>query len=380
MAKTALVVGGTGPTGPYIVNGLLQRGFEVAILHRGSHEVDEIPPEVEHIHTDPYDYDSLLLALSSRHFDLCIATYGRLRAIAEVMTSRCERFLSAGGGPAYRGYMNPALYGAGGMPVPVREDHTLVEEEAEDSKGWRIVRTERALFKEIPHATHFRYPYVYGRYQLVPREWLLVRRFRDGRRRIILPDGGLTLHSFGYAENIAHAILLAVDKPAVSRGKIYNVADATVLTLRQVTDIIAAHMGVEVQVINMPWELAVPAKPLVMQPQTSHRVQDVSALRHELGYSDKVAPHQALRDTVDWLLANPPLPGGTEEMVLEDPFDYAAEDRLIDAWLAACDTLPAWDGATEPGLGMAYSGPGGRARSQAEFAEPDATEQPDKEA
>ena len=51
----ALVIGGTGPTGHYIVNGLLQRGFEVAILHTGRHEVDEIPPEVEHIHTNPFD-------------------------------------------------------------------------------------------------------------------------------------------------------------------------------------------------------------------------------------------------------------------------------------------------------------------------------------
>src|SRR4051794_7774522 len=40
----ALVVGGTGPTGPYVVNGLVERGYEVAILHSGRHEVDSIPP------------------------------------------------------------------------------------------------------------------------------------------------------------------------------------------------------------------------------------------------------------------------------------------------------------------------------------------------
>ncbi len=369
MPKHALVVGGTGPTGPYIVNGLLDRGYEVAILHRGSHEVDEIPPQVEHIHTDPYDQACVEAALQGRSFDVCVATYGRLRAIAAVMADRCGHFLSAGGGPAYRGYMNPMLLGEGGMTVPIRENHPLVQDESEDSKGYRIVRTERALFDAIPRATHFRYPYVYGRYQLVPREWLLVRRFRDGRRRIILPDGGLTLHSFGFAQNIAHAMLLAVDKPAVAQGKIYNVADATVLNLRQVTDIIAAHMGVDVEVINMPWDLAIPSRPLVMQPHTTHRVQDVSAIMHDLGYVDEVEPADALRETVDWLLAHPPQPGGTEEMVLEDPFDYAAEDRLIDAWLALCEAMPAYDGAVMPGVGMAYSGPGGRARSQTEFTE-----------
>ena len=135
MPKNALVIGGTGPTGPYIVNGLLQRGYTVAILHRGTHEVDEIPPEVEHIHTDPYDPDCLEQALAGRTFDLCMATYGRLRAVARAMADRCDRFISAGGAPAYRGYMNPELAGPGGMDVPIREDSSLVEEESQDDKG-----------------------------------------------------------------------------------------------------------------------------------------------------------------------------------------------------------------------------------------------------
>ncbi|MFH1486398.1 MAG: NAD-dependent epimerase/dehydratase family protein, partial [Chloroflexota bacterium] len=49
----ALVIGGTGPTGPYIVEGLLKRGYDVAILHRGTHEIP-LPTEVEHIHNDPH--------------------------------------------------------------------------------------------------------------------------------------------------------------------------------------------------------------------------------------------------------------------------------------------------------------------------------------
>ena len=40
-----LVIGGTGPTGPFIVNGLLERGHHVTIFHRGTHELDEIPDE-----------------------------------------------------------------------------------------------------------------------------------------------------------------------------------------------------------------------------------------------------------------------------------------------------------------------------------------------
>ena len=64
---------------------------------------------------------------------------------------------------------------------------------------------------------------------------------------------------------------------------------------------------------------------------------------------------------------NPPEPGGREELVLEDPFDYAAEDRLVEAWQATLANMPDVPFASEPGLTMAYSGPGGRPRSSGDF-------------
>jgi nucleoside-diphosphate-sugar epimerase len=365
----ALVVGGTGPTGHFIVNGLLERGYQVAILHSGNHEIDEIPPQVEHIHTNAYDPDCLQQALADRDFDLCVATYGRLRAVAATLQGRVERFISAGGGPAYLGYMNPFAFDPAGVPVPIREDAPKVLREEDDSKGFRIRRTEQTLFELQPQATHFRYPYVYGPYQLAPREWMVVRRIRDQRPHIIIPDGGLTLQSFGYAENIAHALLLAVDQPAACAGKIYNVADEQVLTVRQVVEIIATELKHDWDVINMPYELAPCARPFMAQPLSTHRVQDIAALRADLGYRDKVAPAEALARTAHWLLANPPAAGGIEEQVLQDPFDYAAEDELVPRWRKLVDEFGAVEFETEPGFGMAYSGPGGRARSQQEFKE-----------
>ncbi len=79
----ALVVGGTGPTGPFLVKGLQKRGYTVTILHRGTHEIPEIGPEVEHIHADPHFRETLDAALAHRTFDLVLATYGRIRFVAE---------------------------------------------------------------------------------------------------------------------------------------------------------------------------------------------------------------------------------------------------------------------------------------------------------
>ena len=127
----ALIVGGTGPTGPFIIRGLIERGYRVAMLHRGTHELDEIPAEVEHIHVDPWDPAAVRGALAHRTFDLSIVSYGRLRATAAILVGRTGRFISAGGFPAYRGFVDPEQFTPVGMPVPTYDDGPKVANEEE---------------------------------------------------------------------------------------------------------------------------------------------------------------------------------------------------------------------------------------------------------
>ncbi len=361
------MIGGTGPTGIPLLRGLVNRGYDVTILHRGLHERAETPLEVAHVHADPYDDDALRELLEDDRFDVLVAMYGRLRRIAELTAGRVGQFVSVGGVPAYRGWMNPWLYEPAGLPVPTGEGAPTVERAADDEKGYRIVRTEGAVLTHHPRAAHFRYPYVYGPHQLVPREWLVVRRILDGRDRIVVADDGLTLHHHGYTENLAHALLLAVDQPDAAAGKIFNVGDEEVLSIRQVVELIAAALGHHLEIVSMPFELAIPARPLLAQPLPTHRVLDIGRVRADLGYHDMVPARTAIALTARWLADNPCAPGGPEEMVLTDPFDYAAEDRLIDTWLAATGALADPGFVTAPGYGLAYSGPGGRPRTNQEF-------------
>ena len=55
----------------------------------------------------------------------------------------------------------------------------------------------------------------------------------------------------------------------------------------------------------------------------------LAKLERDLGYRDVVPPREALVRTARWLCENRPAPGGAEEQILEDPFDYAAEDALV---------------------------------------------------
>jgi nucleoside-diphosphate-sugar epimerase len=357
----ALVVGGTGPTGPYLVAGLLARGYDVAILHRGEHEVPEIPPQVEHLHTDPWSGEALEACLTERRFDVTLATYGRLREVARVLRGRTERFVAIGGVPVYRGWMRPEDCWPEGLPVPTAEDAPKVADASELRKGFQILRSEGEVFRHHPGASVFRYPHVYGPRQLVPREWCIVRRILDGRRQLVLGDGGLTLHSFGYAENLAHAVLLAVDQPDAAAGQVYNCGDQQVWTLRQVATVVARILEQPLEIVSVPGEFAFPGQPMLAHVSTSHRVMDLAKIQRELGYRDLVPTEEGLRRTVEWLLCNRPEPGGLTEKILGDSFDYEAEDQILAAQRDYEARLRAVTYRERPGPGLSYVPPERRA-------------------
>jgi nucleoside-diphosphate-sugar epimerase len=325
-----LVVGGTGPTGPFIVNGLRERGHAVTIFHRGTHEVPEIPDDVAHIHGDPHFLETIEDALSGHTFDQVIATYGRIRLIAQALSGKTGRFISIGGIALYRGFANPRSMTPTGVTNPVRETAPLITDESDDRFGYLIARTEEEVFEHHATATVFRYPYVYGPYQLVPREWSIVRRILDGRRRLIVPDAGMNMSTHGWAGNLAQAVLLAVDRPDASAGRSYNCGDLDQLSIRQIVEVIASALGASIEQVSLPGDLAGPGRTLTLGGR-HHQLMDLAAIRADLDYEDVLPAVEAIAETARWYAKNRPDPGGEIEQRLGDTFDYATEDHLMDA-------------------------------------------------
>ena len=329
----ALVIGGTGPTGPFLVNGLIEQGYDVAILHRGTHDSADIPKDVERIIGDPHFRESLGEALAGRKFDLIIATYGRIRYVAEVVAGLTDRLITIGGAPSYRGLLRPEDLFPHGAQTPLSEDAPKVASEEEFRFGYLVRITEDAVMQGHAaghyQATHFRYPVVYGPRQITPTAWTIMRRIMDGRRAIVLPEGGLSLVTRGYSENVAHAVLLAARQPAVAAGQIYNCADEVQFTLAQWVQIVAECMGAELEVVSVPDRFAHPARTLLLfNGPAQHHVFDLYKVKSELGYRDRVPALAAMRRTVRWYQDNPPTVG--EEFEAELAADYRTEDALID--------------------------------------------------
>lgn len=334
MSRNALVIGGTGPTGPTVVNGLRDRGYQVTILHGGLHESDELPPDVPHIHADPHFAETLAPAVADGRFQLVVAQYGRLRVIADVFRRRTDQMVAIGASTGMAAAETSPEWGALGRPALLTENRIVRETDAVANKlGARMAEAQDALFRSADEggysATYLGYPVLYGPNQPGPQDWSIIRRALDGRRRMIIADGGLKLETRGFTQNVARAVLLAVDQPATAAGKSYIVCDPHTWTMRQRIEFVAGVLGHEFEFVDLPWEQARPCHPL-WRYQRTHRLSDSALIRTELGYREEVPVEAALERSVRWLVEHP-MPRGSEmEQQLGDPFDYEAEDRLME--------------------------------------------------
>ena len=132
---------------------------------------------------------------------------------------------------------------------------------------------------------------------------MIVKRILDGRPHIILPDGGLTLHHFGYSENLAHAVLLSLDRPEHSRGQIYNAGDTNTLSESEWIRAIGAIVGWNGRIVSAPSD-RLPKHLQSCLDTTQHLATDSTKIRTELGWEPRHSFETALGETVDWYLAN----------------------------------------------------------------------------
>jgi nucleoside-diphosphate-sugar epimerase len=351
VVNSALVVGGTGPTGPHILDGLLRRGYDVSVFHRGSHEPPDLP-DVRHIHGDPHFPDTIRAAVGHGEYDVVLAAYGRTALLAEAFRGRAGRFLAIGGAPRYAGFNEPRRLSPSGAPIPLREDApSALTIPAQGSPALtfahRMIHTEQAVFAAHPDATYFVYPIVYGPRTVWPWEWSVVKRISDGRERLLIPDEGLAIHSRVAARNAADVVLRSIDRPEVAKGQRYNVGDDVQYSIRQWVELLVERLGAAAEIVSVPSAVAPWVKAMYVPTSTSlgdHNLLDTAKARQELGYRDVIDVRSAIDELLAWFRDNPVDPARSPSFV--DCFDYALEDALLESWARVVRRLRAahgWD-------------------------------------
>lgn len=344
MAKTALLVGGTAATGMAIAAEISKRGYDLTIYHRGTHEVPSVMG-YEHIHGDPHFTETIQQDLGDRKFDLVVATYGRIRLIAEHLVGKTGRLITVGGSPVAKKLPGLPGYESDGY---IEEPSRLVD---------RMIETEQrviGLGAEGHYvSTVIRYPYVYGPYSIISPEWHVIKRVHDNRKRWLMPGGGMGISTRIASPNAAHVIGLAIDKPEAAGGQIYQAAEDKQYSFRDWTAMTAKLMGYEFEFVDVPWAVMPPppepgttfgnttfsAVPAGGGPRSSTMLSNFKT-KLELGYADIVDHEEWMKQTIEYWLANPPAVDGEGNHMKPEEFDYAAEDQLLAWWDSVVASIP----------------------------------------
>lgn len=260
MAKSALIIGGTGQIGVAVARNLLAHGWFVRIAHRGGHVVpnDLLHAGATEVLFDRQDAAALLRAIGGGADAVidCVA-YGpeharQLLALGDsigslAMVSSASVYRDAAG----RTLDEAAQTGFPEFEGPIPETNPTVPPGPE-TYSTNKVAVERLLLDEarVP-VTVLRPCAIHGPLSTHAREWWFIKRALDGRKRVPVAHEGLSRFHTTATANLAEACRLSLE---AGGSRVLNVGDPDPPTVREIGEMIGAAVGHHWEIVGLPGE------------------------------------------------------------------------------------------------------------------------------
>jgi len=263
--KTAIVIGGCGHIGSYLVPKLVENEYDVTVVSRGQKK----PYNPEHPAWEKVRFiqcDRRQLA-AERKFGPMIAAkkpdliFDAVCYNRDMMAELCEAILAD---PAYA--QRAKLIAIGSiwiygykLFVPVTEDHPHNDEggygrgKTEIENYLRSLSEQGLLNTTVLHPGHISGD---GWYPINPQGNLNIDIYRDiiAGREILLPDdGSATLHHV-HADDIAGLTMACLAHPEASCGQAFHAVSKHALSLRGFSELLYAHYGHTPHLRYLPFE------------------------------------------------------------------------------------------------------------------------------
>lgn len=330
-----LVIGGTGFIGREVARQAAASGLDVVLFNRGV-----TAPEAPH-ESLVGDVEELLehrAALRRLAPDAIVHTVAHHERHAEDVVATFEgldtRLLVLGSQDCYEAFYQ-VRQGRDASDFPLDESMPTCElrrywqsSAAKHSQDYdKNLLTDALLTAhraERAQPTVFRLPMVYGPHdgQFAHRHGAMIRHCVDRRERVVL--GALeaaTFWPFGYVENVAAAVLHALDHPGTVGG-VYNIGERRFRTKRRWYELYGRCAGLEFEYLVAPDEWLDAERPV--GGPAPHVIGDSSAFERDTGFREPVGLDDCVRRTYEWALEHPAALGAAP--------DYAAREQRAVAW------------------------------------------------
>lgn len=320
----AFVTGASGFIGRHLVRQLIKNGWEIkAFIHNHPLPLDLRKEKVEIIKGDLVDQDLLETSLSDCQVGFHLAsalggslipphkfwevnvqgTINFLQASQKAKLERIIFFSSAG----VLGKVNPGEVASENYPP---HPQTLY-----DQTKYQAEKEALNFSQKGPEIIIIRPGWVYGPED--KRTFKLFQAIASGK--FLLVGKGRAQQTPVYIDDLIHGTLLALEK-GVS-GEIYHLAGPEVLSVREMAEIIASHLGRKLLPLSLPLHPLIPLAWVLDRvfrffhreaPLTPGKLAffahpkplDCTKAQKNLGYSPQTDFHTGSRLTIDWYLAH----------------------------------------------------------------------------
>ena len=338
MARSAIILGGTGQVGLAATARLVASGWRVTVISRGDrpNPKDLLRPDIRLVTANRRDPVALARAIGPGADALVdVAAYdasdGRqLLTLQEdlgslVVLSSSSVYRDAAG----RTLDEARSHGFPDLPDPIPETQPIVAP-GEATYSTRKAALEAVLDGARRPVTVLRPGAIHGVASQHPREWWFVKRMLDGRPAIPLAYNGASRFHTTSVLNIAALIETALDRPGT---RTLNIADPIAPTIRQIGETIADVMGYRGRLLDIPGAERPPRigrtpwstpLPFVLDTRAAQALGYRPAADYAATCAAVCADLVATSAKGDWPALFPILAGYPY-----DQFDYAVEDAAL---------------------------------------------------
>lgn len=302
MAKTALIIGGTGQIGLAAAARLATGGWDVTVAHRGEHS-PELPADVRSIRFDRADTAALqsaargndlvldTVAYDTAHADQLAGLAGHVGSLVVISTGSV--YLGRNG--SYLDVATDEVFPD--FPVPLTEGHPIVDNAEQTYSPLKAAMERRLLANADLPVSILRPGAIHGPNSPALREWFFIKRVLDGRRRVVLAYDGASRFGTSATANIAELVLRCAEQPG---RRVLNAVDDETLSAAEIGRAVFDAMGHEAEIRcfagpprgelgGSPWGIP---NPIVLS---------MDAARVQLGYTPAVSYAEGLADDIRWV-------------------------------------------------------------------------------